>query len=66
MTPAVWQALAMKHGLKFYMATGRRINTLYTPANMLRTVSKITGNPYGKKQFQEAIDDLEEWLEGQK
>ena len=52
--------------MEFYGRTGMKVNTAYTPANMLATAGKITGKNYGTKwnakSSAAAIADLVAWL----
>ena len=61
--PRLWQALAIKHALRLYAATGIKANRSYTPSNMLKAASKITGNAYKRGQYQEAVADLAAWVD---
>jgi len=62
----VIQAMAVKRGMEFYLRTGMRVNTAYTPKNMLATAGKITGEDYGAKwnakTAAKAIAGLEAWI----
>jgi hypothetical protein len=58
-----YQALVIKHGLKLYLKTGLKPNTMWTISNMLKAASGITGYKYKRSQALEAIADLDYWLE---
>jgi hypothetical protein len=60
--PRRFQAAAIKRGIDFYLKTGGRVNTAYTPANMKRTAENITGRKYpaGRNGLTAAHADLEE------
>ncbi len=64
--PYVFQAMAIRRAMEFYAKTGMRVNTAYTPKNMLATAAKITGKDYGTKWNAKtaatAVADLVEWL----
>jgi hypothetical protein len=60
--PQIYQALAIKHGLKFYIKTGRKINTAYTPAGMARTARNITGKPVRSTDLPGCLKAIEDWL----
>lgn len=60
------QAAVLKSAIKMYVNTGMKVNTAYTPANMLATASKITGKAYKRGQLKAAWADLEAWLATQK
>ena len=63
LTPRIYQALALRSALKL-MAQGIKPNRAYTPAAVLRTVSRLTGGTYtGRKDYDRAIADLTTWLE---
>jgi hypothetical protein len=63
---AAYQAIVIKHAIKFYAKTGMKVNRAYTPTNMLRVASKITGHPYKRGQFDQAVADLELWIANNK
>ena len=60
---ATYQAIAIKHGLKLYAACGIKPNRAWTPTAMLATAGRITGKTYKRGQFQQAIADLECWIQ---
>ena len=41
-----------------------KVNSMYTPSNMLAAISKKSGKPYKKSKqgYAEAFNDLEQWL----
>ena len=52
--PNMYQAIALKHGLRLWIKHGIKANTRWTVTNMLRTVGKFTGKSYKRsKQGQE-------------
>lgn len=59
---ATYRAIAIKHGLKMYLACGIKPNRMWTPTNMLRTAGQITGKVYKRGQYALAIADLEAWI----
>lgn len=59
---ATYQAIAVKHAIRFYAKTGMKVNRAYTPTAMLALASKITGHPYKRGQFAQAVADLELWI----
>ena len=63
MTPAIYQALALKHALKLYARTGIKANRAYTPTAMLTTASRITGRRFTRRDYNGAIHALETWLQ---
>lgn len=62
MNPRTYQAIAIKHGLKFYAKTGQKPNRAWNLLAMLKTAGSITGQTYGRKEIPRAVDDLTTWL----
>jgi hypothetical protein len=62
--PRIYQALVVRKGLEACL-NGLRLNASYTPTNLLRTASNITGKKYGRgtAQMQRAREDLAIWIE---
>jgi hypothetical protein len=65
MSPATYQALAIKHALKLYAATGIKVNRAYTPSAMLTTATRITGQRFTRRDYAGAIAALDTWLASQ-
>ena len=65
-TPSVYQAVAIKHGLKFYAKHKKMINRMYTPSAMMRTAEHITGAKFKARDYYDAIDALTQWIEKQR
>lgn len=61
MDPRIYQALVLKHALRLYAKTGIKVNTAYTPKNMLLTAGRITGQSFKRGQYVQAADALEAW-----
>lgn len=61
----VYQALAVKHGLKA-CKIGMRVNRAYTPTNLMAMVSKITGNKHKRGDYDGAIASVDAWVEQQR
>jgi hypothetical protein len=61
----VYQAAAIKSGLKLYANTGMKPNRAWTPSAMLKTASTITGKAYKRGQYAAAIADLDSWIAAQ-
>lgn len=59
---AIFRAIALKHELRFYLQTGMKANLAHTPTAMLRMATVITGVPFKRGQYSEAIMALDEWL----
>tara|TARA_R100001244_G_scaffold120479_1_gene90094 strand:- start:632 stop:856 length:225 start_codon:yes stop_codon:yes gene_type:complete len=64
--PNMYQAVALKHGLKFWIRHGEKVNTRWTVTNMLRTIGKFTGKSYkrSKRGQEEALADIIAVIEG--
>ena len=60
--PEVYQALVIARALKLYAKTGIKANRAYTPTNMLRMATKITGKSFKRGQYMEAHDAIMEAL----
>ena len=50
--------------MKLYLKTGMKVNSMYTPKNMLGVIEQKTGvfYPTSKKGMLQAFTDLEQWL----
>lgn len=59
MNPGTYRALAVMHALRFYARTGMKVNTAYTPKNMIAAASQITGKKYKRSQLEQAANDIE-------
>ena len=64
--PNMYQAIALKHGLRLWIKHGIKANTRWTVTNMLRTVGKFTGKSYkrSKQGQEEALADIIAFIEG--
>lgn len=62
---SIFQALAIKHGLKA-IKLGMRVNRAYTPKNCMAMASKITGKKFKARDYDGAIKALEEWCEARR
>lgn len=62
---SIFQALAVKHGLKA-IKIGFRVNRAYTPKNCMMMASKITGKKFKPRDYDGAIAALEEWIEARR
>ena len=58
-------ATVLKSAMALYVKTGLKVNRLYTPSNMLKAASRITGKTYprSKQAMGRALNDLAEWIE---
>jgi hypothetical protein len=54
--------LAVAKGLKACIA-GYRLNTAYTPKNLMRMAAEFTGKKYKARAYTEAMDDIMSILE---
>lgn len=59
------QALIIKHAISFYAKTGMKVNTAYTPKNMLAAATRITGQKFKPRGYAAAVEALEAWLKVQ-
>ena len=59
---ATFRAITLKSAIKFYAKTGMKVNRAYTPTAMLKAAGQITGHPYRRGQFAQAVADLELWI----
>lgn len=57
-----FRAVALKIGLSMYAKTGMQPNRMWSPRNMLRAASGITGKAYKRGAYAAAIADLETWI----
>lgn len=62
---ALYQALAIKSALKLYAKTGIKANRAYTPSAMMRMATRITDKAFKPRDYQGAIDALQEWIDAQ-
>lgn len=58
----VFAAIALKHGLKLYAATGMRPNRMYTPKNMMAAAERTTGKKFKARDYAGAVEALELWI----
>jgi hypothetical protein len=59
----LFQAIALKGGLKLYAATGMKPNRAWTPTAMLKLAESFTGKRYKRGQHQQAADDMTIWID---
>lgn len=64
--PKLFQALALRAGLKLYGLRRIRVNSAWTPGKMLATAEQITGRKYLRGEYFKAADDLLEWALAQR
>lgn len=58
-----YRAIVIKNALTFYAKTGMKVNTAYTPANMLKAAEEITGKKFKRGQYTEAAAELEKFVQ---
>ena len=58
----IFQAKAVRGAIRLYRDTGLKVNSMYTPTNMLRTAGQIVGKTYKRGQLKQAEDDLSGWI----
>lgn len=49
--PRTYQCLVIAKALELYARTGIKINRAYTPANMIRTASNLTGQQFRPRDY---------------
>lgn len=62
----IYRAVIIKHSLLFYAKTKMKVNSAYTPTNMLNAAHQITGKKFKRGQYVEAATAIDEWLKTQK
>jgi hypothetical protein len=60
---SVYQCKVIASALRLYAKTGMKANRAYTPTNMLRTASALTGKSFKRGQYEEAAVALTELAE---
>ena len=58
----LYQACALKVGLRLYARTKIRPGRGWTPTAMLRTATSLTHTAYRRGEYEKAIADLEVWI----
>lgn len=54
----IFRARVIASGLRLYAKTGMKPNRAYTPTNMLRAASEMTGQKFKRGQYEEAAAAL--------
>jgi hypothetical protein len=62
-TPRLYVAIALRAALRTYRDHKIMVNRSYTPANMLRTASNITGKKFKPGHYDHAIAALTVWID---
>lgn len=60
----MYRMTVIHSAMKLYLKTGMKVNSMYTPKNMLGIIEQKTGvfYPTSKKGMLQAFSDLEQWL----
>jgi hypothetical protein len=60
----MYRMTVIHSAMKLYLKTGMKVNSMYTPKNMLGNIEQKTGvfYPTSKKGMLQAFSDLEQWL----
>lgn len=56
---SVYQCKVIARALRFYNDTGMKVNRAYTPTNMLRTASALTGKSFKRGEYVKAAEALD-------
>ena len=59
----LYQAIALKHGLKLYANTGMKPNRMWTPTAMLKLATSFTGKKYKRGEHAKAAQDMTAWID---
>lgn len=57
----VFRAQAIASALNFYVKTGMKVNSAYTPKAMMTMAAHITGKTYKARDYTLAANDLKEY-----
>lgn len=60
--PNTYQRLAIASALEVYAKHKMRVNRAYTPTNMLKTASRLTGKTFKRGEYLKAAAALREGL----
>lgn len=60
--PRLFQALVVAKALEMYARFGIKANSAYTPANMMRTATRITGRTFNARDYEGAARALRKWV----
>ena len=60
----MYRMSVIRSALKLYIKTGMKVNSMYTPSNMLSAIGKKSGKTYKKSKqgYAEAFEDVSNWL----
>lgn len=56
--PTTYQRVAIAKALELYVKTGMLVNRAYTPTNMLKTASRLTGQKFRRGEYLKAAEAL--------
>ena len=62
----LFQTIALRHAIDFYINHKMRVNRAYTVSAMLDAASRTTGNTYKRTQLAKASLDLQKWIHAMK
>lgn len=51
-----YTCVVLAHALRFYAKTGMKVNSAYTPTNMIRKANELTGCVFRRGQYQMAAE----------
>lgn len=57
------RAIVIAHGLEVYAQTGMKVNRAYTPRNMIKAATEITGKKFKARDYLGAAKALREFAE---
>lgn len=57
----VYGAIVVAKGLEVYAKTGMKVNRAYTPANMMKLATQVTGKKFKARDYLGAAAALREW-----
>jgi hypothetical protein len=60
--PRAYQSLVIANALEFYVKTGMKVNATFTPKNMMRTASVLTGKRFKARDYLGAATALREMI----
>ena len=61
MNTRIMQAIAVAKALEVYARTGHKVNTSYTPGNMMKVAKELTGQEFQPREYTRAASALRTW-----
>lgn len=61
----VYGAIVVAKGLEVYAKTGMKVNRAYTPANMMKMATQVTGKKFKARDYLGAAEALRAWAQTQ-